>query len=252
MNKLLFFDIDGTLTLNGKLIGDNEKALKQLKEKGYYTFICTGRAPYYAEKLFGDLVSGIISCNGRYASFKGERILGKAFDQDEIEDIKHKLLSINCGGLFVSDTFSSPFNLDDHTLEYVKKEYGDKRILKQDGPYYTCDFFYQDLDQREVLFNTFKDDFIINDHGGHGSCDNSTSSFDKGSAVKYITEYFSLNKEDTYAFGDGYNDQAMFKEAGTGITMGNGVDALKEKADYITDSIENNGIYNALRHFKLL
>lgn len=252
MTKLLFFDIDGTLTLKGQLLDSNRKALELLKEKGYYTFICTGRAPYYAEKLFGDLVSGIISCNGRYASFKGERILGQAFSLKEVKEIQDKLLSIDCGGLFVSDTFSKPYHLDEQTLIDVKKEYGEERIIDQEGPYYTCDFFYHDLDQREVLFNTFKDDFIINDHNGLGSCDNSTPSFDKGSAVKYITDYFSLSKEDTYAFGDGYNDQAMFKEAGTGIAMGNGVDVLKQKADYITDSIEDNGIYNALVHFKLL
>lgn len=252
MTKVLFFDIDGTLAINGQIIDSNLKALRELKDKGYLTFICTGRAPYYAQKLFGDLVSGIISCNGRYISYENKRILGKALTQEEIDNIKNKLESIHCGGLFVSDTFSSPYSLNEEMLEEVKSEYGEERIISQTAPYYTCDFFYHDLEERNQLINIFKDEFIINDHGGHGSTDNSTIYFNKGHAVRYVLDYFNINRKDSYAFGDGYNDQAMIENAGTGIAMGNGVETLKEKADYITDSIENDGIYNALVHFKLL
>ena len=55
MDKILFFDIDGTLGQHGVITESNLKALHLLKEKGYKTFICTGRAPFYAKRLFGDL-----------------------------------------------------------------------------------------------------------------------------------------------------------------------------------------------------
>ena len=60
MDKILFFDIDGTLGQHGVITESNLKALHLLKEKGYKTFICTGRAPFYAKRLFGDLVSGCL------------------------------------------------------------------------------------------------------------------------------------------------------------------------------------------------
>ena len=85
-----------------------------------------------------------------------------------------------------------------------------------------------------------------------GSCDTSTLIFDKGHAIKYVIDRFSLTKEDAYAFGDGYNDQAMFREAGVRIAMGNGVDVLKQQATYITDTVDNEGIYKALKHYELL
>lgn len=44
MRKVLFFDIDGTLAIHGHIPESNKKALEALKEKGYDTFICTGRA----------------------------------------------------------------------------------------------------------------------------------------------------------------------------------------------------------------
>ena len=80
----------------------------------------------------------------------------------------------------------------------------------------------------------------------------STICFDKGSAIAYLLKYFEISKDQAYAFGDGYNDQAMFKEAGHCIAMGNAVDVLKEKATYVTDTIENDGILKALYHEKVI
>ena len=92
MRKVLFFDIDGTLAIHGHIPESNKKALEALQEKGYDTFICTGRAPYYAENLFGKLVSGIISCNGRYISYRGEKLHGVPFTPVEVEELKKLLI----------------------------------------------------------------------------------------------------------------------------------------------------------------
>ena len=179
MRKVLFFDIDGTLAIHGHIPESNKKALEALKEKGYDTFICTGRAPYYAEKLFGELVSGIISCNGRYISYRGEKLHGVPFTPVEVEELKKKLDNLGCGGLFVSDIFSSPYHLEGDVLTHIKKEYGEEHIKDAEGTYYTCDFFYDTLEKRDAMIEAFRDDRIINDHGGTGSCDTSTLVFDK-------------------------------------------------------------------------
>jgi len=54
------------------------------------------------------------------------------------------------------------------------------------------------------------------------------------------------------AFGDGGNDTAMLIYSGTGIAMGNAGDDVKEAADYVTSSVDDNGIPAALRHFGIL
>ena len=48
--KIFFFDIDGTLAIKKHIPQNNKKMLQKLKEKGYLTFICSGRAPFYAKK----------------------------------------------------------------------------------------------------------------------------------------------------------------------------------------------------------
>ena len=251
---MFFFDIDGTLAIKGKIPESNLEALKRLKEMGYLTFICTGRAPFYAKGLFKDLISGYVACNGRYIIYNDEKIFGKVLTKQEIESYQTKVNQLDCGAMFVSDEYSCTYNLNRQQINEVKQEYGNERIKEgySFDNYYTFDLFYPTLEKRDQLISLFKDDLVINDHGGHGSCDCSTIGFDKGDGIKYLMDHFKICKENVYAFGDGYNDLAMFKNAGHGIAMGNAVAILKEKATYITDDILNDGIINALKHENIL
>ena len=54
------------------------------------------------------------------------------------------------------------------------------------------------------------------------------------------------------AFGDGGNDMAMHRHAGIGVAMGNAGAEVKEAADYVTDSVDDDGVMNALRHFDVI
>ena len=54
------------------------------------------------------------------------------------------------------------------------------------------------------------------------------------------------------AFGDGGNDIEMLRYAGIGVAMGNADDAVKAAADYVTTSVDDDGIMNALKHFGLI
>ena len=76
-----------------------------------------------------------------------------------------------------------------------------------------------------------------------------------GGKDKGIIEYCKLRNidlKDTMAFGDGDNDIEMLKTVGIGVAMGNGIDTVKAAADYITDSIKEDGVYNALVHFGVI
>lgn len=250
MKKVFFFDIDGTLAIRHDVPENNKKALQLLKDKGYLTFICTGRAPFYAKKLFGDLVSGYICCNGRYILYNNEKLHGEAFTEDELSWYLKKFKEENFGALLVSDDVSMCFNLDEHEIEDAMEDYGKEHIAKYDAnlPVYTFDIFYHHINNREYMIDIFKDKLLINDHNGCGNCDCSTIDYDKGNAIAYILNHFQISKDNAYAFGDGYNDQAMFREVNNCIAMGNAVDKLKEKATFITDDVDKDGITKALVH----
>ena len=74
----------------------------------------------------------------------------------------------------------------------------------------------------------------------------------KGAAIKEFMEAVGEPIENAYAFGDSANDIEMLKMAGTAIAMGNGAELAKAVADYVTDTVDNDGLYNAMRHYKLI
>ena len=76
--------------------------------------------------------------------------------------------------------------------------------------------------------------------------------FTKATAIEKVCQLFNIDIKNTYAFGDGENDLAMLEKAHVGIAMGNGSDRAKETADYVTEDLYHDGIYNALKKFGLI
>ncbi len=74
----------------------------------------------------------------------------------------------------------------------------------------------------------------------------------KALGMERILEELKIPREQTFAIGDSENDLPMFAIAGTTICMGDGMEKLKENADYITDAVLDDGIYNGLKHFGLI
>ncbi len=62
----------------------------------------------------------------------------------------------------------------------------------------------------------------------------------KGEAILWLAEKLGISREQTAAFGDSMNDESMIRLCGNGIAMCNGLDAIKETADYVTEKDNNN------------
>ncbi len=72
---------------------------------------------------------------------------------------------------------------------------------------------------------------------------------EKHRGIENMIEHLNGDIKDMVVFGDDYNDLVMFDKRWTSIAMGNAVDILKEKADYVTEDNVNHGIYNACKKF---
>ena len=71
----------------------------------------------------------------------------------------------------------------------------------------------------------------------------------KGNGLLDIISHESISIDETMAFGDGGNDLSIIEKAGLGVAMGNANQALKEVADYVTSSVDEDGVYNAMKKF---
>ena len=74
----------------------------------------------------------------------------------------------------------------------------------------------------------------------------------KHSGLRFIREYLNLKPEETAAFGDGDNDLDMLEYCGVGVGMGNGTKNVIEHCDYLTETIDNDGLYLALKHLGVI
>ena len=75
---------------------------------------------------------------------------------------------------------------------------------------------------------------------------------DKGKGLEAMAQYLDLNISETMAFGDGGNDESILRRAGIGVAMGNAGDEARAAADYITTSVDDDGVKNALEHFGVI
>ncbi len=73
----------------------------------------------------------------------------------------------------------------------------------------------------------------------------------KAEGLKRLCAYYGMDRKHTVAFGDSMNDYEIIQEAGVGIAMGNAIEELKQAADFVTDAIDQNGIWNACERLGL-
>ena len=64
----------------------------------------------------------------------------------------------------------------------------------------------------------------------------------KGNAINSLLKILNIKKENSICFGDSINDISMFNNVGISVAMGNSIDELKNIADYVTDTNDNDGI----------
>lgn len=72
---------------------------------------------------------------------------------------------------------------------------------------------------------------------------------DKAATLDVLVNMLGLNKENTICCGDGFNDLSMIKYAGIGVAMENAQEIVKESADYVTKSNDDDGIVHVIEKF---
>ena len=80
-------------------------------------------------------------------------------------------------------------------------------------------------------------------------CEITNNEAKKSCAVKFLSNLWGIKKEEILAIGDQNNDIELLKSGGIAVAMGNGTPELKSCADFVTDTIENDGFAKAVEKF---
>lgn len=263
MEKIIFFDIDGTLWDAKKYIPDSTKlAIKQLKENGHLVFICSGRTRCFIPKegLLEMNFDGLVCGCGTHIEKDGQDLLYKKLDNDLVErtvklldelDIPVILEGKDC--LYYDSKSVSDAVYGKVISDGMKDMDVPTDMLTGNKEKWECSKYSVSIEGKDYneLIEQFKNEYEFLIHGNE-SIEILPKGYSKGTGITYLCRVLGIDIKDTYAFGDSVNDLDMLRTAGTGISMGNGTKAAKEAADYVTDSIYEDGIYNACKHFGLI
>ena len=141
---------------------------------------------------------------------------------------------------------------ESHVNDEVRKNFAVSKVSSSHKNGTTEIISDEQLDEaKKLLSDDFS--FVIQEVKAH-SCINGelvNKKFDKGRGVKLVRDYYGLTDEDTYGFGDSMNDLEMMQTVGTSVCMENGADALKEIADIVCPSVENDGLAKAFSQLGL-
>lgn len=256
--QAVFFDIDGTLLSfkTHEVATSTEEAIEQLQAKGIKTILSTGRSINSIDHVRYLNFDGFITFNGGYCVTKeGEILFKQTIDPNDIKSVlqyakehplsfsfmSEKEVSIHdvtpeIAGMYAHLNLPVPPTAD---IENVDVE----SILQTNiflGPEEEKEFMAQ------VMPNSLASRWspLFADVNPKGQS--------KQIGIDIFCQYFGIDVANTMAFGDGGNDITMLKHVGIGVAMGNANPEVKEIADYVTDDVDSDGIWNALKHYKVI
>ena len=266
MYKLLAFDIDNTLIQRGKATIE-ESALEAVKichEKGMEIVISTGRT---IKAVHPDIIKRMpanyfIGVNGACLNKMDGTVLHSfkmsCTSTDKLIEIaqQHEYPM----GFKFDDSFQIYNRYDEFVRRYCKNGISESMLTdcSKTRDYHITHgepldaFIYADDNKLPDYFNEFCDLRFVRGNSRKVIYEAFSADAGKGIMLEILLEKLDISPEEMIAFGDSENDIDMIRFAGLGIAMGNGTPECKAAADYVTDPIDQDGIWNALKHFNII
>ena len=275
--RLVFLDLDGTLlTDDMKVTEETQAVIARAQEQGVQFAACTGR-PYCGlpvEELCSLGIKYAITGNGSavYKIPEKQCIYADCLDWELGAELYRTFFSHDIHtDIFIDGTGYSAYRTFEQIERLGKSErltaYFKKSRIPVEDPealirekkqglekinlnfYPEPDGTYKNYDWAMEYLQTVPGLHMVT--GGGHNMEISTSTATKGNALHFFAERMGIDVSQTMAFGDSQNDISMICAAGIGVAMGNATEDVKETADYVTRTNEENGVAYALEELVL-
>lgn len=278
MIKAIFFDIDGTLVNDqSKALDSTKQAITYARKNGILCGVATGRSPVRIKEVVDELeLDMYVVYNGQLVYTAERTIVDQPFDQNvlmkivKFSDKNHRQIifggreklegstTMLLGQSILIKRFVSllpknfPVRLLKKGLQLFsphrqKKRYETLKILNESV--YQCILLSQESEQEKL--EKFFPECTFQRSNAY-TVDIIPKGGSKLLGIVAFAKNFGLEMSEIMAFGDHYNDIEMLEGVGIGIAMGNAQREVKQAADFVTNTNEKNGIYEALKHFELI
>lgn len=273
--KVIIMDVDGTLFSSKKsIMPKTREILLKAQANGTKLILASGRPTTGLLALGKELEMD--KNHGLYVSYNGSKVV----DAQTMETLFNEPLSVAEGKavlehlkqfevypmidkdnyMYVNNVFAPPITWRGGTIDIIQYEsrgggfllcekedladfidYEVNKILTAGDPAYLQEHYRAMMEPfKDTLSCMFTADFYF---------EFTANGIDKAKALDSVLKPMGYTQEQMIGFGDGMNDLTMVKYAGTGVAMGNAVKDLKEIAQYITATNDEDGIAKAIEHF---
>jgi len=254
--KIAFFDVDGTLINyeDGAMEESTRQAIQILQDKGIHLVAATGRPLSMCHELKNLGIETFITANGAYAKHKDVVIHKMPIDKDIVRNVQvFAQQQQHCLTFFTEQLsmngIQNPLALSamQETLSLRDFPVRNESIIDEEV-FLIC--LYADEQAEKRFACQFPN--ILRQRWHPYIMNVLQQDVSKAIAVKAVLDYFEIDSKDAIAFGDGENDIDMLEQVGLGVAMGNGSQALKNVADFVTKRSVEGGIDFALRQLHII
>lgn len=267
MYKLIALDMDGTLLNEEKIVTERtKKAIKAARDKGVTVVLATGRPIDGVTRYLEEL--DMYTDNDYVLSYNGGLVL-KTKNKEVVcklgligEDVKYlyelsKTLGVNIHAFSEKNGLVTPKNskyteveasinnitVNEVNFDNIENDESFIKIMMIDEPEIlqrAVDNLPQEVYEKYTVVRStpFFLEFL-------------NKEVNKGVGVEMLAKHLGVKREEVITMGDAGNDLHMIEYAGMGIAMGNAFDEVKEAANYITDSNNEDGVAKAIEKFVL-
>ena len=259
MKKIMFFDIDGTLVVDGtQHIPESAlRALELAKAAGNLLYICTGRPACIVGGELRELgFDGYVMGCGTHIEIAGEDMFYRTVSPETCADIVRLVRECDCSPMYErrDGVFFDNNTRDLAMVVGIKSGFmvvngadTDRTTADPDFGFDKFVICYDEKSDMEGFRRGIAGKFDYIDRG-YGFAEMVPCGFSKGTGIDRVLARYGIDKAQAYSLGDSLNDLPMKGHVGTFICMGNG-EKLKPHADFVTDDITADGVYNAMERF---
>lgn len=273
--KIIFLDIDGTLTEPGENIPPEsaQKAIRLARENGHLVYLCTGRSKGMMKDLLVYGFDGYIASAGNYVVCGDKVIFDHAMSARQRERILETFVhhdiypSIECvDGAFIHSGARGLFlkhadgDQNSELMRWRNQLESDLNIVSIDEyagqPVYKIVLVAESEEAVDQAREELSDigHFAVGKKDKHGLVNGEVSlkGYDKGTGVRVACEACGISIEDSIGFGDSINDYEMLQTVGLSVCMENGTDEMKAVADMVCPAVGEDGLYRAFEEIGLI
>lgn len=256
-HKILFVDLDATLLSDDKSISEgNRNAIGKMLKEGHYIALATGRTVESGRSVVRELGLTVPGCymiafNGAvlYDCSADRVLLKRSLPIDVVQEIFDRAKK---AGIY-AQTYNNTdiitvrhtkeldyyrkknhltYKLSANVLDLLEEEPQKVLLIDLDGKARLERFQRNNLRWEEGKCNSF---FSCREYLEYCPIDTS-----KGTGVEYLRKILNMPLDSTVAVGDEQNDIAMIQAAHVGVAMKNGIQEVKDAADYVTENDNNH------------